>query len=233
MLLGSDSGDQANLGPLTDNAKKLGLNLVSSESVALTTADFTPVMEKMRQAGAAAVYVKIDSLPAYVNVMKAVQQLGWKDVQILAGPTAANADVLSAIPAPVRNQFHAQGAAPYRQGFGGDNQLFQKFATQLSANGPISDIGIAVNYADNISLGIWAYQKAGSNDPDKMKAALESIGDGDLPASVLMEMPQPHYTAQVHDLTVADFSKFWALLEPGDAKNNQWPGVELSVPKKL
>jgi ABC-type branched-subunit amino acid transport system substrate-binding protein len=230
MVLGTDSGDQASVGPLTAALKTAGLNLVDTENVSPTASDYTTQLEKARQAGAAALYVKIDTPSAYVAVMQGIKQLAWSSVKVLAGPTAANAPVLGAIPAEVASQFSALGQTAYMQGFDSGSQQFAAFQTALKALGTVSDIGISTDYGDDVNMAAWAYTKAGNdNDAAKMQAALESIGSSNLPAGTLLALPQPHYAAGVHNLTHADFSNFWALLSPGQPVNGQWAGVPLAL----
>ena len=98
------------------------------------------------------------------------------------------------------------------------------------ALGPVSDIGISTDYGDDVKMVAWAYMTAGnSNDQAKLQTALESIGSSNLPAGTLLALPQPHYVAGVHNLTHADFSNFWALLQPGQPVNGQWAGASLTL----
>jgi ABC-type branched-subunit amino acid transport system substrate-binding protein len=230
MVLGTDSGDQASVGPLTAAIKTAGLQLVDTENVSPTASDYTTQLEKARQAGAAALYVKIDTPSAYVAVMQGIKQLAWTSVKVLAGPTAANAPVLTAIPAQVASQFFALGQRAYMQGFDGGSAQFSAFETALQSLGDVSDIGISTDYGDMVKMAAWAYTTAGnSNDQAKMQTALESLGSSDLPSGTLLALPQPHYSKDDHNLSKADFSSFWALLQPGQPVKSQWVGVPLAL----
>jgi ABC-type branched-subunit amino acid transport system substrate-binding protein len=230
MLVGSDSGDQANIGPLTKSVNGDGLKLVSVQTVPLTGTDFTPQLQQLKQAGASVIYVKIDTPSAYVTAMQGVQELGWKNVKVLAGPTAANAAVLNVIPPAVTSQFYALGERMYMQGYNANNPAFTKFYKALASTGTVTDIGISTNTADMEATAVWAYKKAGNTTTQsKIKAALNGIGKSNLPPGTLLALPQPHYSKTVQDLANANFSTFWALLRGGQPVNGQWAGLPLNL----
>ena len=228
LIVGTDSGDQANIAPLEAEMKKAGLTL-TVETVSLTAKDYTAQLQQAKQSGAKALYVKIDNPASYVTVMQGVQQLGWTTVKVLAGPTAANAAVLNVIPTAVQKQFYALGQRVYLQGFGKNTKTFQARYKALASFGTVTDIGISSDIADDVNMAVWAYKTAGGNTQAKKKAALNNLGKKTFPKGTLLVLPQPHYTKVYQTLHNADFSTFWGLLRAGTPVTGQWQGMPLQL----
>lgn len=232
-MVGTDLGDQADVGPDTAEIKKLGLDLVDTATVPLTGTTFTSQLATAKQDGVTALYLKIDTPSAAVTVMKGVASLGWKSVKVEAGPTSANATVLEGMPVSVRSQFYALGEAAYVEGFKKGTKTFQALRKAIAAVGTVTDLGISSNEADGVNIGIWAYEKAHSTTATKERRVLDSLGKKDLPKGVLRVVPQPHYTKKHQGLQNATFKNFWGLLRAGTPVTDQWPGQLLKLTKTL
>jgi len=148
--------------------------------------------------------------------MQGIKQLAWSSVKVLAGPTAANAPVLTAIPAQVASQFFALGQRAYMQGFDNGSTQFAAFETALQSLGDVSDVGISNRlrrHGQDGRLGVhdrWEQQRPGQDAVCLGVARIlrSAVRHAARPA-------QPHYSKDDHNLSKADFSNFWALLQPG------------------
>lgn len=228
VLLGSDAGDQVAAPTIGGQLSAVGLNMVNLSSVDPNTTDYTATLQKMRNAGATVIYVKINTTQSYTNVMNGVQQLGWSDVKILGGTPAANATVLGSIPGAVASQFFATSLRTYTTQY--QPPQLKSFATELAKQGPIDDLGLSSVYADQIILAKWAAETAGSNDSAKMRAVLENVASKPVPDNLLITLQPPHYSATVHNYADTPVGQMWSLLSPGTPVNGQWNGQLFSTP---
>jgi branched-chain amino acid transport system substrate-binding protein len=73
VLLGSDAGDQVAAPVIGGQLSAVGLNMANLSSVDPNTTDYTTTLQKMRNAGASVIYVKINTTQSYTNVMNGVQ----------------------------------------------------------------------------------------------------------------------------------------------------------------
>jgi branched-chain amino acid transport system substrate-binding protein len=226
VILGTDAGDQAEKSVIGGNLKTAGDTLADLESVDPTTTDYVATLQKMRDKGVKGIFVRIDTPTSYVDIMKGIQQLGWKDVKVLGGVTAVSTSVLGAIPSKVSDQFFAAGGKISTSQ--DSTPAVKAFQQAMAKYGEITSIQLEATYADQVRLAAWAAEQAGSNDPEKMKAALESLSTTDLPTDYLLALPQPRYSATVHNLSTAVTKGIWALLKPSQAINGQWNGQPIS-----
>lgn len=228
VLLGSDAGDQVAKPTIGGQLQGVGLDMVNLSSVDPNTTDYTAVLQKMRDAGATVIYVKINTTQSYTNVMNGVQQLGWSDVKVLGGTPAANSTVLGNIPGAVSSQFFATSLRTYTTQY--DPPQLKGFQTALAKLGPIDDLGLSSVYADQILLAAWAAKTAGSNDSAKMRQVLENVASKPVPDNYLITLQPPHYSATVHNYANTPVGSMWSLLSPGPATNGQWNGQLFSTP---
>jgi branched-chain amino acid transport system substrate-binding protein len=228
VLLGSDAGDQVAAPVIGGQLSAVGLNMANLSSVDPNTTDYTTTLQKMRNAGASVIYVKINTTQSYTNVMNGVQQLGWSDVKILGGTPAANATVLGNIPSSVAKQFYATSLRTYTTQYA-PAQL-KSFQTELAKQGPIDDLGLSSVYADQVLLAKWAAETAGSNDSAKMRTVLENVSSKPVPSNLLITLPSPMYSASVHNFANTKIGEMWSLLSPGTPINGQWNGQLFSTP---
>jgi hypothetical protein len=228
VLLGSDAGDQVAKPVIPGQLKGVGLDMVNLSSVDPNTTDYTATLQKMHNDGATVIYVKINTTQSYTNVMNGVQQLGWSDVKILGGTPAANATVLGSIPTAVAGQFYATSLRTYTTQY--TSPQLKNFQQALAKQGPIDDLGLSSVYADQVLLAKWAAETAGSNDPAKMRAALENVASKPVPQDLLITLPPPQYSASVHNYAKTPVGLMWSLLSPGTPVNGQWNGQLFSTP---
>ena len=228
VIYGTDAGDQAEVPILPAEIQKYGDDPVDQTSVDPTTTDFTSVLAKMQSDGVTAIIVKIDAGAAYADVMNAVQQLGYKNVEVIGSISAATEPVLSAIPAAVKKQFVASGAAVQVKSY--KTPQLESFIKALATYGPIGSLQISATYADQVRLAAWAAEKAGTNNTAKMKQALDSLHKTTLPANYLIALPDPKYSAKEQDLNSTVAKDVWSLLYPGNAVNGQFSGKLLTPP---
>lgn len=228
VLLGSDAGDQVAKPTIGGQLQGGGLDMVNLSSVDPNTTDYTAVLQKMRDAGASVIYVKINTTQSYTNVMNGVQQLGWSDVKVLGGTPAANATVLGNIPGAVAGQFYATSLRTYTTQY--DPPQLKNFQTALAKLGPIDDLGLSSVYADQVRLAVWAAKTAGSNDSAKMRQVLENVSSKPVPSDYLITLQPPQYSATVHNYANTPVGQMWSLLSPGTPTNGQWNGQLFSTP---
>src|ERR1700722_6232544 len=88
-ILGTDAGDQNELPILPGEIQKWGDQSTDLVSVDPTTTDYTTVLAKMQSEGVTAIIVKIDAGSSYADVMNGIQQLGYKNVEVIGSVSSA------------------------------------------------------------------------------------------------------------------------------------------------
>lgn len=116
------------------------------------------------------------------TVMKGMQSIGWK-AQVVGTPTVFTSDVTTGVPSAVQSQLKCLCyAVGTRTGATVDPTVAPLVAKMGSA--PIASMQVAGLAADTLTLAAYGYDKAGTLDPKKAAAAIQSIGtDASYPAS--------------------------------------------------
>jgi ABC-type branched-subunit amino acid transport system substrate-binding protein len=229
-ILGTDAGDQAELSIMPGAIEHWGDKSTDLVSVDPTTTDYTSVLAQMQSDGVTAIIVKIDDGSAYADIMNGIQQLGWKNVMVIGSVSAANGPVLEGIPAAVKSQFIASGAAVQVKSY--KTPQLESFISALEPLGPsaLGSLQLSGTYADQVRLAVWAAEKAGTNNTEKMVQTLDTLHSVKLPANYLITLPQPLFSPQNQDLNTTKATDVWSILYPGAPVNGQFSGKVLYPP---
>lgn len=180
-----------------------GLTIGAVERYSPKATDVTAVLQRLRGENiqAIALYGAGTQTSA---VMQGIQALGWK-VPVVAQNSSVTGDLATLIPPGVQDQFRA--VALRILGRSSPDQVdpkFQPFVDKLKQQGPIvSLVGSAVS-RDIVQVVKWAYDKAGGEDPDKVRAVLESSHTSP-PDVDLLGGPFPAFSPTVHNMSATTY----------------------------
>ncbi len=228
IISGTDTGDKAILAAYQSAFPKAGLTIAKNVEVDTTAVDFTAQLQQLRSAGVKTLVAQVQATN-FVTIMTNIQSIGWTDVTVLAGTTAINDTVLAHIPSAVSKQFLALGThAVIRTGsdVSGLPANTRALIDEMTAIGAPFDFLLgSVNGADEINLLKWAMDTKKSVDPATVFDALNSLSRGtQLPADQPTTMPHPDWSSTNHGLAGADFSKYWAAIEPSTSVKGTYLG---------
>lgn len=154
-------------------ASSAGANVVLNQAYDPSTTDFSPIVTKIRQSGADAIFF-FAAGPPVQGFLSAIQAAGVK-TPILGGYGTVAAD-LSSFPKSLLEQVVQPTALPQVLGANGqplapgylkiDEILWKKYGKSFTAGG-----GVAWDLTQD---ALWAMKQAKGDDPVKMRAALES-----------------------------------------------------------
>jgi branched-chain amino acid transport system substrate-binding protein len=234
IISGTDTGNKAILAAYQAAFPKAGLTIVKNVEVDTTAVDFTAQLQSLRTAGVKTLVAQVQATN-FVTIMTNIQSIGWNDVTVIAGTTAVSDSVLGHIPASVTNQFRALGThAVIRSGsdLGSLPANEQALVNEMKAIGaPFNFLLGSANGADEMNLLKWAIESKKSVAPDAVFDALNHLGrDTALPDGLLMSVPHPDWNPQSHGLEGADFSKYWAAIQPSVSVQGTYVGDIIPLP---
>jgi branched-chain amino acid transport system substrate-binding protein len=211
----------------------LGMTVTGTELIAAGTADLTVQLQRLRQGQPDALAVHVTGKDV-TTVTNGIRDIGWKNVTLMGdGGAFPLADLNKQVPAEVQPQVMFpifRGAS--REGDTADSP----FIKELLKVGPIQNLYVSELDGDAMKMIRWAYDKAGSTDPDKVRGVLEGVGKlsaKQLPQDlVLYTGMNPGYSATDHSITSADLSKAFALGKVSPLVNGTYQRTALlTVPK--
>jgi branched-chain amino acid transport system substrate-binding protein len=232
LLALADTSGKAAIGAVQDEITKntsLGMQVVDSEGFDSSAQDVTGLVAKLKAANPDLLILQTPANALGV-ALRAVQQLGWKDIRILATNGTVTGDISKLIPDTVTSQFQAlvvkvlarskpDALDPQYDAFAKQAVHYMSTIPSLQASLFASDVAHIVG---------WAVQKAGSTTPDKVRTALESVSKASIPG--LFAYSNPAFTAAHHDPQAADFSQFWALITSSTPLDGTFVGRVVNIP---
>jgi branched-chain amino acid transport system substrate-binding protein len=194
--------------------------------------DLTVQVKKLQAGSPDAVIVHVFGADVG-TFMKAVRDVGWKNVIIVGDPgTTPFIDLQTVVPKEVWGQLYfPQYKGASREGDTADSPFIQSLLT----HGPILSLTSAGLAADALYYMRWAFQKAGSTDTDKVKTILEGVGKlpaSDLPKDLVFFTTNPGYSAGNHACGDADITNLFALSKVSPLVNGTFQRIGvLNTPK--
>ncbi len=165
--------------------------------------------------------------------MKAVNDVGWKNVIVMGDPGSIPfIDLQAVVPQAVWGQLYfPQYKNASRMGDTADSPFIQSLLT----HGPILSMASAGLVADALYYMRWAIQKAGTTDADKVKSVLETVGSlsaKDLPQDLVFFTTNTGYSSSNHSCSDADISNLYALSKVSPLVNGTFQRISiLNTPK--
>jgi branched-chain amino acid transport system substrate-binding protein len=206
-----------------------GLSLVDYQKFDPTATDITPVLQKLKGEGTDTIITQAAGTAVGV-VMRGVRDLSW-DVKVVGTNGTMTGDVTKLIPQPVQAQFSAVVVGGLvRTSPDKVDEPYTEFATELAKSGPITNLQVPSLHRDIVMLTAWAYNKVGSEDQEKVRAALESLGSTKLPDGYLLVFAQPGFTKDMHSTEKADYSNFWGVAKVSPRLNGTYLGQRFALP---
>jgi branched-chain amino acid transport system substrate-binding protein len=231
VLTTNDAGGTSNgdaLVPLLKNGT-YGLSFVDYLKFDPKATDVTPELQKLRGAGADGIITQAPGA-AIGTLMRGVRDLNW-DVKVVGTNGTVTGDISALVPQSVATQFTAvvmRGMV--RSQPDQVDPPFRTFADQLGKQGPVSNLQVPMLHRDLTYLVAWAYNKAGSTDQDKVKAAFESMRSSSLPNGTSLVYPNPGFTATEHGTRDADYSHFWGAATTSKIVEGTFLGQPMTLP---
>lgn len=205
----------------------IGGKVVSQDSAAPSTTDLSIQVAKAKAAGANVLYIQGQS-GLCTAAGNAVQQLGWTSVKVLVDPGCVSKTVMASVAPSVQPRFFALGQSIYLR-TGSQSAQEAAFLKALTAIGPVQDLAISTDSYDCVMLAAWAVKHAGTTDPTKMLAALQSLHSTPVPAGTLVGIASPRYSSTDHGYDSADVSNYYALLNAGNPVDGRYTGESITL----
>jgi branched-chain amino acid transport system substrate-binding protein len=232
LLALADTTGKAAIGAVQDEIAKntsLGMQVVDSEGFDTAAQDVTGLLAKLKAANPDLLILQTPANALGV-ALRAVQQLGWKDIRILATNGTVTGDISKLIPDTVTSQFQALVvhvlARSKPDALDPQYDAFAKQAVHYMST--IPSLQASLFASDVARIIAWAVEKAGSTTPDKVRTALEGITKASLTG--LFAYSNPSYSAAHHDPQAADFSQFWALITSSTPLYGTFVGSVVNIP---
>ena len=226
--------EQARAKAIAAGVSKVGGTLAGNEQVAVTATDVTVEMSKLQSAGANVVTVQ-SANQVMLAAAQAANTLHW-DVRLVPGAQATSAQVFGKgiLPASVSPNVYAVSnrdvAHTPKTG-----KLYPKYAPGvklLKSAGANLTTGLVVelNGVDAAYIMKGVIEKAHSTTGAKLKQVMEHHFK--LPPEAVYN-PTPNWTPTVHTMSNSDESEAWGLAQPGTVVSGTYPGIPITLPKKL
>jgi branched-chain amino acid transport system substrate-binding protein len=224
IISSNDAAGEVASSTAEENLPEYGFDVVGTETFEPGATDLTVQLQRLKSAGADGLFVHAIGQDNG-TVMSAIEGLGWDDVVAVADASSLSGDLAEIIPEGVQDQFFTLSARSTLAGPDAE----ARFA-MFSEHGDISSLQVpSINY-DIVMLAAWAMEEAGSTESADIVAALEGLegtADEDLPE--LIYFPNPGWSESVHNLTNADFTEFWGLVEVAPPVDGAYQGEDLTL----
>jgi ABC-type branched-subunit amino acid transport system substrate-binding protein len=197
-----------------------------------TAPDLTVQVKQLEAGSPDAILVHVFG-PQTGTFMKAINDVGWKNVIVMGDPGAIPfIDLETVVPQAVWGQLYfPQYAGASRLG----DTAESPFIDSLLTKGPILSMASAGLVADAMYYMRWAYNKAGTTDADKVKAVLEgvnSLSAKDLPQDLVFFTTNTGYSSTNHSCSQADITSLYALSKVSTLVNGTFQRLTiLKTPK--
>lgn len=175
-----------------------GLKPVAVESMNPGTLDLTSQMKRMKNSGAQA-YIAWAVGMDVVRIIKAKQQIGWKDGIGFHAVHPSQSIVEGAGLDALENIYTADMKAFVDP----PTEKTQKLLDGLKGKyGKIIDIDVSTKYYDMVIILAEAIKKAGSTDGEAVKAALENLGGFEANMGIVRYSKESHEGVTADDITL-------------------------------
>ncbi|MFZ0668360.1 MAG: ABC transporter substrate-binding protein [Acidimicrobiales bacterium] len=230
ILNSDDTGSAAEASAFLTLFPKLGFDIVAHEAFDPTDVDLSIPIQQAKQAGADTILLQVPSAQ-FDEAATAVANLGWHNVNLMAGPTADNPQVIQGIPASVVSQFRIASAQIYaRPSANALSPAISTFANDIKKFGTLTDIGIAGIGHDIIWDWATAVKRAGTTNTAAVTNQLNSFYKDPVPAGTNITLPAPAWSSTVHDMSTANIQNSYALLQPSSVIDDTMVGKAYTLP---
>jgi branched-chain amino acid transport system substrate-binding protein len=212
--------------------KAKGFSVTGTVLFSATAPDLTVQLTQLKAQSPDAILVHVFG-PQTGTFMKAINDVGWKNVIVMGDPGSIPfIDLQAVVPKEVWGQLYfPQYKNASREGDTADSPFIQS----LLSHGPILSMASAGLVADAMYYLRWAYNKAGTTDADKVKQVLESVSGlkaGDLPQDLVFFTTNTGYSSSNHSCSNADISSLYALSKVSPLVNGTFQRLAiLNTPK--
>jgi branched-chain amino acid transport system substrate-binding protein len=215
LLVTDDSSGEAFTAVWNKDFPAAGLQIVATEKYNSQATDVTATLQRLRAA-------EIQAIAFYgagtqtSAVMQGIEALGW-DVPIVAQNASVTGDLSTLVPAGVQDQFRAVALRILgRTSADQVDEQYRDFVAELKKSGAITSLVGSAATRDVVHVVKWAYEKAGSTDQDKVRAALEST-EANPPELDLLAGPEPAFSSELHHMVATSYSADnLAVIKPSD-----------------
>ncbi len=232
LLAAADTSGKAAIGAVQDaitNNSSLGMQVVDSEGFDPTAQDVTGLVAKLKAANPDLLILQTPANALGVAT-RAVQQLGWTNVGILATNGTVTGDISKLVPASVVPQFKALVShvlsRSQQDALDPQSDAFAKQAVHWMST--IPSLQASLFASDIARISAWAIQKSGGTNSDGLRSALENISKASLTGT--FAFTNPDYSAKHHDPQGADFSTFWATITVSTPLYGTFVGKVVDIP---
>jgi branched-chain amino acid transport system substrate-binding protein len=230
IISSSDTGSVSEAAAFSKLFPKLGFDVVAQVTVDPDAVDLSTQVEKAKAAGADTILLQVPG-PEFDEAATAVADLNWHNVNLMAGPTANSPQVMQGIPASVKSQFHIASSQIYaRPSATALSPAVASFAAAVEKHGQITDIGIAAAEHDLFWDWATAVKRAGTTDTAAVNSQLEQFYKNPVPAGTNLTLPIPAWSSTVHDMSTANITNSYALLQPSASIQGTLLGTPYALP---
>jgi branched-chain amino acid transport system substrate-binding protein len=219
-------------GLIADLPKKYGMEVAGREVVTEGVKDLTPMLQKLRDAGADIVAFDGIGREGIRMMMSGLQTLSW-NAKMVTEPAVLSGDIVGLMAPSMAGQFYSVNSLAGTRVGAQSNPRMEKFLTSLKAIGPVENIAWSALARDAVYLIKWTFETAqmqhGNTDPETLKATLEQVGSATAtyPSHYSLMFGNPSYTPADHTTANADYSKFWALIHTSPLVDGAYEGEPL------
>jgi branched-chain amino acid transport system substrate-binding protein len=221
----TDANGQANAKLFADTAPSKGLQVVGTELFDATAKDYTPQLQKLRDAGAEVIVGQASGAPIGV-IAQGLADLGW-DVPVVGNPSWAASPLNDLVPAPAKPQIHfAQVLAGGRTGDSLSAQQAAFVQEIQDSGGKVGSLSVNSAGADAITGLAYAFNKAGSLDEAAAVKAMEGMAADPTAPTLNWQFfagQSPKFTAQAHNPSGIDVSKAFLNCAIGPTVSGTYP----------
>lgn len=213
---------------------KYGIKVAGLTKFSATdTKDFTPLLQKMKDAGADSIVFDGIGRPGITSVMTAMQTLGWK-AKVVFPSSVLSGDLSQVVPAEVASQFFGVNyRGSTRLGTAPSPAITAFIADMKALNITTSHLGWSAFAHDALYLLKWGFETAqkqyGKTDAASVAKALETIYQADYPKDYAIMYANPGYRPGDHSTRNADHSKFWSLVGASPLVDGTYVGTPLDL----
>src|SRR5262245_47055709 len=228
----NDASGQQYASSSESQLKARGFTVTNTVIFSNNLPDLTVQVKQLQGGSPDAIMVHVFG-PDVGTFMKAIRDVGWKNVIVVGDPGSIPfVDLQSVVPKEVWGQLYFP---QYKNASREGDTAGSPFIDSLLTHGPILSMTSAGLAADALYYMRWAFQKAGTTDPDKVKSVLESVGKlsaKDLPQDLVFFTGNPGYSATNHSCSDATISSLYSLSKVSPLVNGTFQRIgTLNTPK--
>jgi branched-chain amino acid transport system substrate-binding protein len=217
-------------GLIVDLPKKYGMEVAGREVVTEGVKDLTPMLQKLRDAGADIIAFDGIGREGIRMMMSGLQTLSW-NAKMVTEPAVLSGDIVGLMAPSLAGQFYSVNSLAGTRVGSQSNPRMDDFVAKLKALGPVENVAWSALARDAVYLAKWTFETAqkqhGNTDPDTLRATLEQIGTAAYPLNYALVFGNPGYTPADHTTANADYSSFWALIHTSPLVDGTYEGEPL------